>query len=190
MLYSQFQSVGQMLSDQGLICAHSGNLSIRSGEKLCITKSGSDLSCLQEQDLVYTGIYEDDEHTSLASVELNVHRAIYQQTEAKAVVHAHPTYAVVLSFSERDIIPMDVEGIVTLTEVPVIGWETETVEPGGLADEIAEALKQRKLIVVRGHGCFAAAQSLAEACLFTTVVEQSSRIIYLMKMMGIKTESE
>lgn len=184
MLISQFQAVGRDLCARGLVSSHSGNLSIKLGERLCITRRGSMLSHLEEHDIVETGINKNDRFTPLASTELIVHRAIYKSTPASAIVHAHPTYSVALSFSEREIIPRDIDGSQILSEVPVLGWDT-TVKPGELAEAIAEALTMHKIVLVHGHGSFAAAQILDEAYHYTTALEESCRLLYLLKALRI-----
>jgi L-fuculose-phosphate aldolase len=138
------------------------------------------LGSIKEADLVETGISRNDRATPLASIELAVHRCIYKKTSALAVVHAHPPYAVTLSFMEKEIIPCDMEGQALLSKVPVIGTKT-AVKVGGLAEEIAKALKRYKVVLVRGHGSFAASQLLEEAYYYTSALEQSCRILYLLK---------
>ena len=86
MILSQFQTVGRDLFARGLVASHSGNLSIRLGDRMIITRRGTMLSCLQESDLIETGITKNDRFTPLASTELPVHRAIYQETSASANV--------------------------------------------------------------------------------------------------------
>ncbi|HEX75414.1 MAG TPA: aldolase [Dehalococcoidia bacterium] len=184
MLISKFQTIGRDLFTRGLVSSHSGNLSIRLGERLFITHRTSMLGCLEEQDLVETGINKNDRSTPLASTELAIHRFVYKRTPASAIVHAHPAYAVALSFSEREIVPCDVEGNLLLSKVPVLGWGM-IVRPGELAEEIAEALKEHKIILVRGHGSFAAGQLLEEAYHYTTTLEESCRLLYLLKTLGI-----
>jgi L-fuculose-phosphate aldolase len=143
------------------------------------------LSCLEEHDLVETGINKNDRFTPLASTELAVHRAIYKRTSASAIVHAHPAHAVALSFSEQEIVPRDVEGGLILSKVPVLGWGT-TMKAGGLAEEIAEALTTHKIVLVHGHGSFSAAQLLEEAYHYTTTLEESCRLLYLLKALQIE----
>ncbi len=184
MLISQFQAVGGDLCVRGLVSSHSGNLSMRLGERLFITHRNSMLGHLAEQDLVETGVNRNDRSTPLASTELAVHRCVYKHTCASAVVHAHPAYAVALSFSEREIVPCDVEGNLLLARVPVLGWGM-TVKPGELAEEIAEALKENKIVLVRGHGTFAAGQLLEEAYHYTTTLEESCRLLYLLKALRV-----
>jgi L-fuculose-phosphate aldolase len=177
---SQFQVVGQALFSQGLVSPQGGNLSVKLGERLVITHRGSALGYIQKGDLVETGISKNNRVTPLASTELEVHRCIYKNTPALAVVHAHPPYAVALSFTEKEIVPPDIEGRALLSGVPVLcaGIEGKAVE---LADEIAKLLGEYRVVLVRGHGTFAASQLLEEAYYYTVVLEQSCRLLYLLR---------
>jgi len=180
MILSQFQKVGRDLFLRGLVSSHGGNLSIRLGERLIITRRGCQLGCLEESDLIETGISKNDRFTPLASVELPVHRVIYQQTQALAIVHAHPPHATALSLTEAEIVPSCVEGLATIGQVPVLGWHTE-VKPGGLSDTIAQSLTKHRLIMVHGHGSFAVGQLLEEAYNYTTILEENCQIICLLR---------
>lgn len=147
---------------------------------MIITRRGCRLGCLGEQDLIETGIKKNDRFTPLASVELPVHRTIYQQTPAQAIIHAHPPHAVALSLNETEIVPNCVEARSMVGRIPVLGWNME-VKPGGLAKIIAEALMQCRVVMVRGHGSFAIGQLLEEAHNCTTVLEESCQVICLLK---------
>ena len=187
MILSQFQAVGRDLAARGLIASHSGNLSVRMGDRLHITHRGSMLGSLQEHDLVETGVSHNDRATPFASSELAVHRAIYIATSASAIVHAHPPYGVALSATEKVILPWDMEGKILLRGVPVLGFDCpESVKPGGMVNEIAAALRENKIVLVRGHGSFAVGQLLEEAYHYTTSFEESCRILFLLRMMGVR----
>jgi L-fuculose-phosphate aldolase len=179
----QFQSVGRDLFNRGLVSSHAGNLSIRLGENLIITRRGSQLGCLEENDLIETGITKNNRATPLASVELPVHRAIYRKTSAQAIVHAHPPHAVALSLTETEIVPTS-EWLPVTGRVPVLGWDTE-VTPGGLADIIAHALETHHIVMVHGHGSFAVGQLLDEAYSFTTALEASCQVSCLLKSLQV-----
>ncbi len=179
MILSQVQSVGHDLFTRGLVSSHSGNLSIRLGERIIITRRVSPLGCLCENDLIETGISKNDRATPLASMELPVHRAIYQQTSALAIVHAHPPHAIALSLTEAEIVPSD-EGLSVVGRVPVLDGQKEG-SPGELADVIAQALKKHRVVIVRGHGSFAIGQLLEEAYSLTTALEESCQVICLFK---------
>lgn len=180
MLLSQFQSVGRDLFTRGLVSSSSGNLSMRMGDRIIITRRGSMLNSLNEHDLVETGVTRNNRATPLASVELPVHRAIYQKTQALAIVHTHPPHAVALSLTEKEIVPNNFEGIYYLGRVPVVGWGTE-IKAGGLADVIAEALTRHKIVMVYGHGSFAIGQLMEEAYNLTTAFEEACHVLCLLK---------
>ncbi len=182
-MLSQFQAVGQALFAQGLVSSQGGNLSVKLGDHLIITHRGTALGFIQEGDLVETGICKNNRATPLASTELEVHRCIYQKTSALAVVHAHPPYAVALSFTEDEIVPCDLEGRALLCKVPIL--KKRIGKPGDCGEDIARLLKKHRVVLVRGHGSFAASQLLEEAYYYTTVLEESCRLLYLLKMLGV-----
>ncbi len=184
MILSQFQSVGRDLFSRGLVSSNGGNLSIRLGERLIITRRSTKLGCLEEHDLIETGISKNDRNTPLTSIELAVHRAIYQATPALAIVHAHPPHTVALSLTETEIVPSDIEGLALLNRVPVVGWHMD-VKPGGLADIVAQALKESRIVMVHGHGSFAIGQLLEEAHNYTTALEESCQVICLLKSLKV-----
>ena len=183
-MLSQFQVVGQALFTQGLVSPQGGNLSVKLGERLVITHRGSALGSIQEGDLVETGVDKNNRATPRASTELQVHRCIYKNTPALAVVHAHPPYSVALSFTEKEIVPADIEGRAFLPRVPVLrtGIKGKAEE---LADKIAKLLGEHRVVLVRGHGTFAASQLLEEAYYYTVVLEHSCRLLYLLKALQV-----
>ena len=184
MLLSQFRAIGNALFSRGLVSSNSGNLSVRMGDRIIITRRGCSLGSLDEQDLIETGIDKNDRFTPLATIELPVHRAIYQQTQAQAIIHAHPPHAITLSLVETEIVPTCVEDFSEVGGVPVLGWNME-VKPGGLGDIIARGLRQHRVVVVRGHGSFAIGQLLEEAHNYTTELEEACQIICLSKSIKI-----
>lgn len=179
-LLTRFQAVGSDLYSRTMVSVHGGNLSVRQGEKVIITRSGSRLGYLTETDLVETGVSLDDANTRLASSELAVHRAIYRQTPFLAILHCHPVHSVSLSFVRHTIHPEDEAGKIFIPEVPVIGFGREP-SPGGFADEIADALKTHAVIIVHRHGSFARGMTLEECYVITELLEISSRVLCLVK---------
>jgi L-fuculose-phosphate aldolase len=60
MLLVQFQNIGRDLCNRRLICSRAGSLSIRLRDRLVITRRGSNLGELEENDLIETGIDKND----------------------------------------------------------------------------------------------------------------------------------
>jgi L-fuculose-phosphate aldolase len=177
-----FKTVGNDLYTRGMVSVHGGNLSLKQGTNLCITRSGSRLGYLEEPDMIVTGVDKDDENTRKASSELGVHRAIYNKTLSTAIVHSHPIHATALSFRSDKIFPQDEAGKIFIPTVPVIGFGSEPV-PGGFAAEVAEALKTNAVVLVHKHGSFARGRTLEEAYVITELLEISCRILYMLEAM-------
>jgi len=189
MILSQFQTVGRDLFTSGLVSSHSGNLSIRLGDRLIITRRGCRLGCLEEHDLIETGISKNDRSTPLASTELPIHRAIYQATPALAIIHAHPPHTTALSLTEIEVVPNCAEHLSMLGRVPVLGWHMEG-KLESLTDIVTQALTQRRIVMVHGHGSFAIGQLLDEAYNYITTLEESCQVICLLKSLRASPSKE
>ncbi|MGB9885528.1 MAG: aldolase [Moorellales bacterium] len=182
-MLGEFQRVGRDLFLTGLVSSHAGNLSVRLGDRIVITRRGARLGHLRRHDLVETGLYEDDSGIALASSEIRVHRAIYQETSALAVVHAHPPFTVTLSLTREAVVPVDSEASYLLHRVPVLSAE-KTIGSAEVAALVAPALRDYKIVILRGHGTFAVGQFLEEALQWTTCLEAASKVLYLLELSG------
>jgi len=186
-MYQEFARIGKLAWQQGLFSSHGGNMSIRVGEKILITRRGSMLGCLTERDIIETGLNENDAFVTMASTEIIVHRAIYKETTALAVFHAHPPTAVALSFCCDSIVPEDSEGSYIIKKVPVIEAKL-TVGAKEVAQLLPEYLKNFKIVMLKGHGSFAIGTLLEEAFSITSSLEHSARIMNVMKSLGVSKD--
>jgi len=180
-MFEDFALVGKELFESGLVCSHSGNLSIRKGESIFITRRDVMLAHLKEDDIIELPLEGKGERDEEASRELVVHRAIYKNTGALAIVHAHPAHAIALSIVESKIIPQDAEGSFFLRSVPVV-----RVREAIGSDEVAKLLppifsSNYVVAVVKGHGSFSVGSSVLEAYHYTSCLENTCRIITILK---------
>lgn len=182
-IFEAFQWVGQDLYYLGLITSHAGNISIRSGERVWITRTGSMLGRLEPEDIVETSLSPRESPHPKASMELPVHLAIYRATSAQAILHAHPPTAVALSLLDEVIVPADSEGGYILGRVPVIAAKN-VVASAEVADRASSLLQDHRAVLVKGHGSFAAGGSLEEALKITTTLEASAKILLLARGAG------
>lgn len=88
-MYEQFRDIGRDIYLAGLISSHGGNMSVRVGDRILITRRGSMMGRLGPGDIVETALDRDDSEVALASTEIIVHRAIYAATNGLAIVHTH-----------------------------------------------------------------------------------------------------
>ena len=180
-MLKQFQRFGSDLFYRGLTSSHGGNMSVRMGDRIFITRTGSMLAHLEENDIIEIGLEEDNSNIMLASSELVVHREIYQNTSALAIVHVHPPYAVALSMAVEDaIIPIDSEGSYLFRRVPIAQTAT-TVGSKDVAILSAKILREYKTFMLRGHGCFSIGPVLEEAFQWCSSLEESCKIFHYTK---------
>jgi len=183
-IFKDFDLVGKDLSDRGLISSHAGNISLRIDEHLIVTKSGSMSGWLNPDELVMVSIENsDDENEKFASTESIVHKEIYRNTDAKAIIHAHNPYCTTLSFILNEIKCLDLEGKLFLDTIPVIECENPTASPE-LAKKVSQNLIDNPVVVVKSHGIFAKGNTLKEALKHITGAEQSAEIIYRLILLG------
>jgi L-fuculose-phosphate aldolase len=161
-----------LLVDLGLLEFKGGNLSVRIDENdMLITKRSVAKAIPSPDDIVRTSIRENDEGAMAASSAMEIHRAIYQKTDAQSVIHAHPSKTVTLSLFKDELVPIDENGLLYLRpKVSVVapptlfGWNLA-------AEEMADCLRDEKVVVQKWHGTFAKGVDLAEAFHRTRAVE-------------------
>lgn len=173
-MYSvEFERIGKRLFAEHLVGGNFGNISMRSGkEGFFIKRSGTYLDVAAEPVFV---TFKGDAPPA-ASSEYRVHLEVYRQTRFEAIVHAHPPCAIALSLVMDEIIPEDSEGKMFCPKIPVVEGIPGSQE---LAVNVSHALSSSKLVVVRGHGTFAAGMTLDEAFVYTSLAEHSCRILSL-----------
>jgi len=93
------------------------------------------------------------------------------------VVHAHPPHAVTLSLLTGDINLPDYEAGAVLGEVPLI--DPDRFSRSDLIQRIAELLRERKVVLLKGHGTFSAGEDLPEAHSYVSTLEHSCRLALL-----------
>jgi L-fuculose-phosphate aldolase len=151
-------------------------MSVRLGDRVLITCRGSMLGSLTEADLIDVGLNENDSGIALASTEVKVHRAVYAATSHLAIVHSHPRTATALSMGREYIVPMDEEGRYYFKRIPVLGVQA-AIGSVELEEKLPSLLKDFPVVMVRGHGAFAAGGNLEEGLQFTHSLEWSCEIL-------------
>ncbi|HET6497932.1 MAG TPA: class II aldolase/adducin family protein [Coriobacteriia bacterium] len=178
----RFCEVGRDLFVTGAVSSHGGNLSERRGERIVITRRGSMLGRLGSGDVVWTELAAC-ERDAECSREIVVHRAIYEATEARAIVHAHTLHTVWRSMISDVIEPIDSEGRYVLGTVPVVEATTTIASPEAAA-LLAEALRAHPVAVLRTHGPFARGETLEEAFYHVSSLEASCALLDLRDASG------
>lgn len=182
-MYEEFRDIGRDIFLSGLISSHGGNMSVRVGDRMLITRRGSMLGRLTERDIIETSLEHEDSEIALASTEIVVHRAIYAATNGLAIVHTHSPHSILRSMREDEIVPVDSEGSYLLHKVPVYSL-ARTAGSSEVAETVSQALKEYKCVLLRGHGPFAIGTVLEEAFQWISCLEMSCKILDLRDAVG------
>jgi L-fuculose-phosphate aldolase len=182
-MLEEFKRIGKYLFQEGLVDSHGGDMSIRQGSKVYITRREAMLGELKEGDIIEVGM-EPGENDSRASRELSTHRAIYRETRAEAVVHAHPSNAVAVSITDNKIVPQDAEGILLFRSAAIVRAH-QAIGSEEVARLLPSFLQGTNVIaVVKGHGSFAIGRDLEEAYKYTSALENSCRVLIAVRASG------
>ena len=170
---------GQALLQHGLVWGSSGNISSRvDGNTFIISASGADLGLLLDDDLVPCKI-DQKSHEGLRqpSLEVDLHRNIYHAcAEANAVIHSQPFYATVVACSDIDVrvdlLPETMAYVKHLSRVPY-----HHAGSAGLADAVAAAAVESRVLILNNHGVVCWGSSLGEAFIATETLEMLCRMM-------------
>ncbi|MHA1835048.1 MAG: class II aldolase/adducin family protein [Candidatus Baldrarchaeia archaeon] len=177
----------RILDEKGLTYGNAGNISVRIPEEnlFLITPSGVRKAALKPEDILVIDekrkVIEGRGHPS---IETPMHLAIYKsRKDVKAVIHAHPVYSSVFAVVGVAIPPV-VEEMIILT-----GGEVEVAKyapPGTreLANNVVEALGDRKAALLMNHGIITCGKDLEDALEVLICVERTAKIYLLSKLIG------
>ena len=177
-LREQLVAAGRELYERGLQTTRSGNISARERDRFLITRTGANLGRLAETDLIPVEVAERARIAAGASCESPVHRAIYNMTEALAIVHAHPIHAIALAeiSSDEYILPVHNEGLAGLKRIPIVDTTVLGLDIGEEPRAIVTALKSSCAVVVRNHGAFTIGESIEQAFYKMLLLEDTCHI--------------
>ncbi len=170
------------LRQYGLNDSHSGNASVRDQDSFWITPTGCCADLLSSGDLVQCEL--SGAIGKSASLDAPLHLAIYQsRPETKAVLHSHGPYSVAMTMDNEEFLPADFEGQLYFSRVPVltIPYDQYVARSPRM---VAEVLMDYPIVVVRGHGVYACANSLNLAYKWTCSLELSAKTAFIAQQAG------
>lgn len=158
---------GRKTVEARLVDSFFGNISWCDGREILISQTGSSLDELPGR---IDRIPLDGSSTAglTASSETGTHLAIYGETGARAILHGHPRFSVVLSMycteagcRHDDDCSRSCPATRSVGEIPIVPGE-----PGSgryaLARTVPPAIRGKRGVIVHGHGVFCAGNSFPE----------------------------
>lgn len=185
-ILEEFKKIGKYLFQEGLVGGHGGDMSIRQEDRIFITADGALLFDLEEKDIIEVAM-QASEKDAFASHELIVHREIYSKNNALAIIHAHPVNAIAISITDNKIVPQDATGLKVIKSAPIVRAH-ESIASADIARLIPSFLTNGNVVaMVKGHGSFAVAADLMTAYRYTSILENSCKILSVLRATQIKS---
>jgi len=161
------------LRQYGLNDSHSGNASVRDGDIIWVTPTGCCADTMEADDLVSCTI--DGQIGEGASLDARMHITVYQLSpSSRSVLHSHGPHSVGATMNGKDFKPIDFEGQYYFQNVPVLNIEYQDYLSES-PNNVPKALAKNKIIIVRGHGVYATAESINLAYKWTCSLELSAK---------------
>jgi ribulose-5-phosphate 4-epimerase/fuculose-1-phosphate aldolase len=176
----------------GLVDSFFGNLSYRLDGILYISQTSSALDELQG--CIDPCPLDGSSSAALtASSELSAHRAIVQQTGKRAVLHAHPKFAVIMSLicdhdscDQRSSCHRSCPHPRQVAGIPIVAGEVGTGRYG-LCHTVPPALADNPGVIVYGHGVFSAARDDFQDALNQLLkIETDCRRVYFERLQKLR----
>jgi L-fuculose-phosphate aldolase len=175
--------LGRRLAADDLALGMSGNLSARAGDLIAITPSGVPYAEITAADICLVRLDGGVAGTGRRpSTETPLHVAVYQATDARAVVHTHSPFVVALStvLSELPAVHYamaDLGGPVRVAPYARFG----TLE---LAASAVAGLAGRTAVILRNHGAVAYGPTLHLAYARAQTLEWLARVYWYARLAG------
>lgn len=175
------------MNDSGINQGTSGNISVRFEDRMLISPSATPYDRMEPE--MIASIPLDDASGAWdgplkPSTEWRFHhRLLSVREDAKAVVHAHPTYCTALAMARKPI-PSAHYMIAAFggNDVRCSGYATYGTEE--LSDRAMEAMQDRTACLLANHGMIAIGESLEKAMWRAVELETIAKQYYLTLLIG------
>jgi ribulose-5-phosphate 4-epimerase/fuculose-1-phosphate aldolase len=177
-------AAGRQLAALGLSPGSSGNLSVRVGDTIVMSPTGSDLAGLDAQQLSVLDLDGNLLCGPKASKEYPFHRAMYRRSmETRAIVHLHSTYAVGVSCLDpwstmSAIPPVTPYFVMRVGQTPLIPYAA----PGDSSQAgVIENLRfPFGAVLLQNHGSITSGLTMAAAVDAAIELEEACKLLLLL----------
>ncbi len=177
-------AIAHSLFTRGYSFGTAGNISIRIGDRVYATPTGSSFGTLTEEDFAMCDLEGRILGLNKPTKELLFHLAAYRaRPGSSAVVHLHSTYATALAcmrgLDERDALPpLTAYFAMRVPSLPCVRY----LPPGdeALATEVERLARITPAMLMRNHGLIAIGTTLSEAAALAEEIEETARLFFLL----------
>ena len=176
-LKQQIIKFGKKLGEKNMSPGTSGNISVRFGENVLITASGSYLGDMTEEDIVVI-----DSNCNVingnkkASSEKNLHNKIYElRPDIGAIIHCHSPYVSSFAVCHKPLSkPLISENVFYFGEIPVAEYGLPGSEK--LVENTAKYFAKHNAVLMANHGIIIGAKDIKNAYYLMETAETFAQI--------------
>jgi 3-dehydro-4-phosphotetronate decarboxylase len=181
---SELIRIARSLFRRGYSFGTAGNLSVRVGDLVYATPTGSSFETVEAEHVAVCAMDGSVNEGPKPTKELPFHLAAYRaRPTARAVVHLHSTYATAVACL-RDLNignalpPLTAYFAMRVPDLPVVPY----LPPGdaGLATEVERLARGTPAMLMRNHGSIAIGSTLAEASALAEEIEETARLFLML----------
>jgi len=176
-------ATARKLAADGLVIGTSGNLSVRTHERVAVSPTGATLAELETGDVAVVGLDGSQVAGPLAPTsELGLHLGIYARYGSGAVVHTHAPMATALGLVLQELPCVHYEmlglgGVVRVAPYATFGTSE-------LADGVLAALEDRAAALMANHGAVTHGPDLDGAARATRLLEWACTLYWRAAAIG------
>lgn len=176
------------LYNHGLTTTSGGNVSLRIEENLiAITPTATDKGNMKWKEVGLMTMSGENLTPDLKpSIESEMHLSVYKTKSAKAIVHAHPTFATAFTAMKNRInINLTAEACAILGEPLVVPYALMGTKK--LAELVAKFIEKSDILLLENHGVLTIGKNLLQAFDKIEVLENAARMTLIVDFEGKKS---
>lgn len=181
----QIIKYGDIIDTKGFSPGTSGNISVRYGDKILITASGSSNGNLSYEDLILIDFAGNVvEGKKNASSEKMLHVEFYKKRpNVNAIIHVHPTYLSSFAAARKNLEdPVMAENVYYFGKIPLADYALPSSK--ALVDKTAKFFDKYNAVLMANHGFIVGDVDMEQAYLKLELAESYAQVVLNAKILG------
>lgn len=175
-----------LMMERAQVIDFNGHFSARvPGEQQMLINSGQSVRSALTADDIVTIDWDGNlvEGNAPPPMEFHIHAELYRRRpDVNAVVHTHPLWSTLFSMVGKPVQPVIMQAAV-LGEIRQFP-KTASINNRDLARELADALEDHRVIMLKSHGAVVAAEGILEAFVLGIYLEETAQRQHLATQIG------
>lgn len=176
---------GDIIDAKGFSPGTSGNISVRYGDKIIITSSGSSNGDLAYEDLVIIDsegkVIEGDKKPSSEKM---LHVEFYKKRpDVNAIIHVHPIFLSSFASARKSLeAPVMAENVYYFGKIPLADYALPSSK--ALVDNTAKYFDRYNAVLMANHGFIVGDVDLVQAYLKLELAESYAQVVFNATLLG------